>query len=78
MRLPTSRLGIARKKNLLTQVDVAIATGIPTAIVSEIERGTRRATPDEAEAIARVVGVPVQEVFDHHAEVPPSESKHGK
>lgn len=49
----------AREARGLTRAQVAAAIGKQPSIVTEIEKGTRNATPDTLRAIANFLGCPV-------------------
>jgi len=64
MRRIPSILARIRLQRLMSQVDLAIATGVSQVRISQIERGRRQATPDEAQRIADVLRVPVTTIFE--------------
>lgn len=58
-----SPLTTARLSANLRQVDLARLVGVSTNLISAIETGTRRPTPDVARAIALVFGLTIAELF---------------
>lgn len=64
MRRIPSDLAAIRRSRLLSQVDLAIETGIQSSVLSQIERGKREATTDQAERIAHVLRVPITSIFE--------------
>lgn len=64
MRNIPSALARIRHQRLLSQTDLAIEVGINQTRLSQIERGRRSATPDEAQRIADVLRVPVTTIFE--------------
>lgn len=55
--LPGRLLAGARYKENMTQAQLAVATGIPRAHISEMERGMRRITTQDAERMGQVLQV---------------------
>ena len=59
----TSHYGIAsqlmtlRKRNKLTQVDLALRAGVHQSVISRVERGATNTSQDSLERIAQVFGV---------------------
>ena len=61
----------ARNAAGMTQAEVAKAAEIVSAkALSEAERGTRELTPEELEAVAKVIGVTVESLLAAEAEIP--------
>lgn len=58
----------------LTQVEVAAALGCTQSHVSQVERGVREPSPGFAARLARLLGVPVHELFPVVAS-PPTPSR---
>lgn len=57
------KLRTARLHAMLSQVDVANGAGLDQSELSLIERGKRVGRPETREAIAEVIGRPVDELF---------------
>jgi DNA-binding XRE family transcriptional regulator len=52
-----SQLMILRKRNKLTQIDLARRAGVNQSVISRLERGAANASQDSLERIAQVFGV---------------------
>jgi DNA-binding XRE family transcriptional regulator len=52
-----SQLMSLRKRNKLTQIDVAHQAGVHQSVISRLERGTANVSQDSLERIAQVFGV---------------------
>ena len=63
MRHIPSELVRVRLKQLRSQVELAIDTGIRCHTLTKIERRLRPVTPDEAQRIASVLNVPINRIF---------------
>ena len=64
---PKEKLGrqiqLIRKKQRMTQEQLAKIIGVDPKSISKIEKGNNYPSPDNLEAIARVLGVSVYEFF---------------
>ncbi|QNK65806.1 helix-turn-helix domain-containing protein [Variovorax sp. PAMC26660] len=54
----------ARRLRDLTQEGLALEAGVPRAYLSRVERGTINISIDNADALARAIGVPLHELVD--------------
>lgn len=67
---PTSReifarnLRRARRLRDLTQESLALEAGVPRGYLSRVERGTINISIDNADALARAIGVPLRDLVD--------------
>jgi ribosome-binding protein aMBF1 (putative translation factor) len=52
-----SQLMTLRKRNKLTQVDLALRAGVHQSVISRVERGATNTSQDSLERIAQVFGV---------------------
>lgn len=63
MRRVPSEIVKVRRSQLLSQVDLAIESGVRCHTLTKIERGLRPVTPDEAQRIASALNVPINRIF---------------
>jgi transcriptional regulator with XRE-family HTH domain len=54
----------ARRLKDLTQEGLALDAGVPRAYLSRVERGAINISIDNADALARALGVPLHELVD--------------
>jgi transcriptional regulator with XRE-family HTH domain len=54
----------ARRLKDLTQEGLALDAGVPRAYLSRVERGTINISIDNADALARAIGIPLHELVD--------------
>jgi transcriptional regulator with XRE-family HTH domain len=54
----------ARRLKDLTQEGLALDAGVPRAYLSRVERGTINISIDNADSLARAIGVPLHELVD--------------
>lgn len=60
----------AREAAGLTRAYVAKQLGVSAGLVSEIEKGTRNATPARIEQMAAILGVPADQIRRKHGQPP--------
>ena len=53
-----------RRKRLMSQTDLAKATGLSRMSISRYENGTRRPSPETAKKIASVLGFPWTKFYE--------------
>ena len=59
-----SNLRRARRLKDVTQESLALEAGVPRGYLSRVERGTINISINNADALARAVGVPLHELVD--------------
>jgi putative transcriptional regulator len=71
-------LAVARVRANLTQADLEQRTGVHQGTISNLERGHAPESLRIAFKLARVLGVPVDQLFDYCAEAPMAEGRRGR
>ena len=59
-----ANLRLARRLRDVTQESLALEAGVPRGYLSRVERGTINISINNADALARAVGVPLHELVD--------------
>lgn len=54
----------ARRLKDLTQETLALDAGVPRGYLSRVERGTINISIDNADALARAIGIPLRDLVD--------------
>lgn len=62
------RIRAARKAKGMTQSEISQKTGIDQATVSRLENGTQEGSPAQLLIIARVIGIPIAQLYDDQDE----------
>ena len=63
MAFPVTKLEMERRKRFLSKLDLARSTGIIQTRLSLIERGEVKPKEQEIEAIAKALGISIEEVI---------------